>query len=274
MPTGDGDENPLLRELARRGVAARWQPWGQPPDDGQLVVLRATWDYADRLEPFLDWCATVPRLANPYKVVAGNLDKRYLAQLAAAGLPVIPTAVHEVGAELDVPAADFVIKPVVGAGSRGAGRFTARDAGEARAHLRELHARGLAALVQPYQASVDEQGETSLIFFHGRYSHAFTKGPMLKGGRVDTGTALYLEERLGPARPDADMIGVGAECLAAAAHEYGVTGEQLLYARVDMTRGRAGPELLELELAEPSLCLRFGGPAAYSTFADAIESLL
>ena len=98
--------NPGLREVTNRfavrmadvlaelGVAAEWVPWDDPDTDftaADLVVLRATWDYAARREEFLKWCDSVPGLVNPAPVARWNTDKSYLVDLAAQGVPVVPT---------------------------------------------------------------------------------------------------------------------------------------------------------------------------------------
>ncbi|MET9226640.1 hypothetical protein [Lentzea sp. NPDC003310] len=266
LPEGDGDEESLLAALARDGVDVAWQPWGTPVE-ADLVVLRATWDYTERLDDFLAWCGTVPALANPLPVVRWNTDKSYLAELAARGVPVVPTAVVEPGAEPSFPDGEFVVKPAVGAGSRGAGRFT--DHAAARAHLESL---GVKALVQPYQSSVDEHGETALVFFAGEYSHSFHKGPMLAQGLAEAESGLYVEERLAGIEPSARQVELAEQVLDVAAELLSVPRTGLLYARVDVVEGPDGsPLLLELELTEPTLGFKFTTEAAASRFAKAIQ---
>ncbi|WP_305789848.1 ATP-grasp domain-containing protein [Symbioplanes lichenis] len=283
LPEGDGDEAGLVEALRVHGLPARWQPWGDEMSTDTLVVLRATWDYPDRLDEFHRWCASVPHLANGSEVVRHNRDKSYLVSLAAAGVPVIPTrlvppgeqlapalaALDELTGRTDTAEGEIVIKPAVGAGSRGAGRFTAAQSDEAHAHLRRLHAAGSVALVQPYQRTVDEHGESALVYLAGRYSHAFTKGPMLQGGAVETDD-LYLSEKLSPASPGDSTRAVAEQALAATARELGIDVSALLYARVDIVTGADGPLVLEVELTEPSLGFAFGGAAALDRFAQAI----
>lgn len=270
LPEGDGDEAGLVEALAGHGVEARWEPWGGEVPADTLVVLRATWDYTDRPEEFHSWCAGVPRLANEHDVVLHNLDKSYLVGLGEAGVPVIPTLVVPPGSELPGLPGEIVVKPAVGAGSRGAGRFPADRVEQARDHLRSLHAAGSVALVQPYQPTVDEHGEQALVFLGGSYSHAFTKGPMLRGGVVDTGDELFLAEELTAADPDEATIDVATHALTETARRLGIAAEDLLYARIDLVRGAQGPLVLEVELTEPSLGFRFGGAAALDRFARAI----
>ncbi|MGZ5394630.1 MAG: ATP-grasp domain-containing protein [Mycobacterium sp.] len=254
LPQGDGDDAELVVALRRRGLHARWLSWDDPATlEADLVILRATWDYIDRLEEFLDWTTKVPNLANAPEVVAWNADKRYLADLAEAGVPVVPSRFLAPGERVSLPSGELVVKPAVGAGSVGAQRFS--DSDEALTHVAALHSDGRTALVQPYDERV-EQGETALVFLGGRQSHAFTKGPILPlpGSRPafdDSGT--YAEESLTPADPDFELWDVGQAALAAAAAHLGIDVAELLYARVDLIGGPTDPTLLELELVEPSL---------------------
>lgn len=267
LPEGDGDEAPLVAALRRDGVEAVWEPWGADVH-ADLVVLRATWDYPERLGEFLTWCDRVPVLANPAPVVRWNTDKSYLVQLAGLGVPVVPTAVVEPGEEPSFPDGEFVVKPAVGAGSRGAGRFT--DHADARAHLAAL---GVKALVQPYQSSVDANGETALVFFAGEYSHSFHKGPMLAQDATESESGLYLEEKLGGIEPTESQVAVANQVLDAAAELLALRRGDLLYARVDVVEGPGGePLLLELELTEPTLGFQHTGEEAASRLSAAIQA--
>ncbi|WP_006244784.1 ATP-grasp domain-containing protein [Mycolicibacterium tusciae] len=254
LPEGDGDDAELVVALRRRGLHARWLSWDDPATlEADLVILRATWDYIDRLDEFLDWTTKVPNLANAPEVVAWNVDKRYLADLAAAGVPVVPSWFFAPGEPVVLPSGELVVKPAVGAGSVGAQRFS--DSDDACAHVAALHSDGRTALVQPYDERV-EDGETALVFVGGRSSHAFTKGPILPppGSRPafdDSGT--YAEESLTPADPDFELWDLGHAALVAAASHLGIEVAELLYARVDLIGGPTDPKLLELELVEPSL---------------------
>ena len=254
LPEGDGDDADLIAALRQRGLHARWLPWDDPDTlDADLVILRATWDYIERLDDFMAWTTTVRGLVNAPEVVAWNTDKSYLLDLATAGVPIIPSQFIAPGERARVPEGEVVVKPAVGAGSVGAQRFA--DSDEASRHVAALHADGRTALIQPYDPRV-EQGETALVFLGGRQSHAFTKGPILPspGSRPafdDSGT--YAEESLAPAEPDFELWDVGHAALAAAAAHLGIDVAELLYARVDLIGDRSDPQLLELELVEPSL---------------------
>jgi glutathione synthase/RimK-type ligase-like ATP-grasp enzyme len=257
LPDGDGDDAGLIAALRTRGLHARWLSWDDPETrDADLVVLRATWDYADRHEEFLSWTRSVRNLINPPDLVAWNTDKHYLIDLEQLGVPVVPTRYFPVGQAVSVPAGEVVVKPAVGAGSQGAQRFA--DATAALAHAAALHAQGRPVLVQPYDRRIAD-GETALVFLNGEESHAFTKGPILPPpGRApefeETGT--FAAESLSPADPDDAVWEVGQQAVAAVTRMFDIDPGDLLYARVDVIGGSDDPRLLELELVEPSLGFR------------------
>lgn len=254
LPEGDGDDAGLVQALRDRGLFARWLSWDDPATlDADLVILRAAWDYIDRLDEFLAWTSRVPHLLNAPGVVAWNTDKRYLADLAAAGVPTVPSAFFVPGEAVRIPEGEVVVKPAVGAGSVGALRFS--DSIKAVAHAAALQAGGQTVLVQPYDPRVGD-GETALVFLRGEQSHAFTKGPMLPPpgeAPVFDESGTYAEERLRPAEPDFELWDVGHAALAAAAAHLGIETADLLYARVDVIGAADAPVVLELELVEPSL---------------------
>ncbi len=276
---GDGDDADLVATLRKRGLHARWLSWDDRETlDADLVILRATWDYVDRLDEFLAWTKRVRNLLNPPVVVAWNTDKRYLADLSTAGVPTLASRFFEPGKRVRLPDGEVVVKPAVGAGSAGAQRFT--DSDDARRHAAKLQLEGRTVLVQPYDPRV-EDGETALVFLGGQQSHAFTKGPILpppgdQPAFDNSGT--YAEESLKPADPDFELWDVGYQALAAAGAHLDIDPAELLYARVDVIGGASDPKLLELELVEPSLGWRQLDEAVRSRqqreFAVGVESAL
>jgi hypothetical protein len=256
LVSGDGDDDGLVAALRKRGLHARWLSWDDPGTlRADLVILRATWDYAERIDEFLAWTAAVPHLLNAPEVVAWNADKNYLLDLAGRGVPTIDSAVFGPKERVRLPTAtEVVVKPAVGAGSVGAKRFT--DHGAARDYASALQARGRSVLVQPHDKRVDQAGETALVFLGGKASHAFTKAAILPSDGQQVAldsTGAYAPEKLAPAEPDFEIWDVGFAALEAAAAQLGVSTRDFLYARVDVIGGIDDPRLLELELIEPSL---------------------
>ena len=262
IATCEGDVDPdspvLVDALSAEGVRASLVAWDDPRADWaayDLVVVRSTWDYTSRREEFLAWARGVARLENPYPVLAYSSDKRYLADLAARGWPVVPSLFCDVGANPRFPDGRFVVKPRVGAGSIDAERYAPGEESRARAHVAALHARGRHVVIQPYVESVDAVGERALVFVEGSLTHALTKGAMLAApaGERD---ALFRREQMSIATPEPDAVDLATRLLAA--EGYG----DLLYARVDLVATPDGWAVMELELVEPSLFLSFDDAAA------------
>ena len=273
LPDGDEDAPVLVDALARAGVKARWQVWNDPAADwsDDLIVVRSPWDYTDAPEQFLTWTRSVPNLANPARVIEWSTDKTYLAVLDSAGVPIVPSSFVRPGETAELPGdTEYVVKPTVGAGSRGAGRFAAGDTAAGRHHVQLLHHEGRTALVQPYLADVDHHGETALVYFDGEFSHAIGKGAMLPYGTVHPlgGYELYVEEQITERVPTEAELAVGGKAIALLRERF---GGDLLYVRVDLLPTPDGPLLGELELAEPSLFLSYC-PAAADRFAAAIAA--
>ncbi|MFC3449172.1 ATP-grasp domain-containing protein [Amycolatopsis speibonae] len=275
LPEGDGDEHAVPEALADLGFKTRWAAWDDTTVDfgaADIVVPRATWDYAERRDEFLSWAESVPTLANSAEVARWNTDKSYLAELGDAGVAIVPTTL--IAPEDDAPRwpkGDFVLKPAIGAGSRGAGKFTSGAA--AVAHLESLHAEGHTAVLQPYQSSVDTEGELALVYLGGVYSHAFSKAAML--GRELDESGLYVTEKLAPVQPAAKFRALAEDVLDATSALLGILRAELLYARVDLVAGPDGrPLLLELELVEPSLGFRQTDASAVWRFASAVRQQL
>lgn len=270
----DDDLPPLLDALRARGHVAEAVAWDDPTVSWSrfdLVLLRSTWNYTECPVEFLAWCERVAgstRLLNPPDLVRWNTDKRYLADLAEKGVPVI--AAHFL-APGDDPASfpthpEFVVKPCIGAGSRDTQRYTAPNRAAAVAHAKRLLDAGRHVLVQPYLDAVDTAGETALLFFAGRFSHAIRKGPLLQRDGAAT-AALFAPEAITPREPSSAEIEVAHRALAA------IPGGTPLYARVDLLPSADGPQLLELELTEPSLFFDHA-PGSAERFVAAIESTL
>ncbi|WP_291378918.1 hypothetical protein [Demequina sp.] len=256
LPTIDTDDALLSARLPGSEVVA-WEDetvaWG----DFDAVILRSTWNYTERLEEFLAWAErvdSVTRLFNPLSVVKWNTNKRYLAGLQQAGIPVVPTTYIAAGEEVpeQALAGHIVVKPTVGAGSSGAALIR-DDADSALAHVLSLHAQGHVAMIQPYLSHVDTHGETALIYVAGGFSHAARKAAILSRN-LEWSTGLYADEKIVPATATAAERELG-DRIVAMLPELAPGGEDVAYARVDLLPTDHGPVVLELELTEPSLFL-------------------
>lgn len=259
MPELDEDGPALIRALDDHDVSV------QVLDDEtvdwaafDLVVVRSTWDYAARRDEFLAWADSVPRLLNPAVVLRWNTDKHYLRELAAKGVPIVPTSWVRPGGDFQPPEHDFVVKPTVSSGARDAAAYRAGD-DAAAVLVRQIHDSGRTVMVQPYINAVDPEGETSLLFLDGQFSHAARKSALLAVGQGVDNT-INSRAFVNPCEATAEQLDLARRVLEQVPHE-------LLYARVDLM---PGPVLIELEITEPSLFLGHS-PGSAERFARAIE---
>jgi glutathione synthase/RimK-type ligase-like ATP-grasp enzyme len=270
-PSKDSDLPVLLRALEDAGAEAEAVFWDDPDADWasyDLTVIRSTWDYSWRAAEFTAWlerCAKATRLANPAGVVRWNADKRYLGDLAAAGVPVVATRYIAPGDFADLPADhEYVIKPTSGAGARYAARYAPDQHDTAVRHLAHLHEEGLTAMVQPYVTAIDTGGERALQFFGGRLLHASRKRAVLAPGTAFDADKVA-HPGLEPWAPTPAELAVAERALAAVPD-----ASELLYARVDLVEGEDGePRVMELELVEPNLFL-FLHPESVPRVVEAI----
>jgi glutathione synthase/RimK-type ligase-like ATP-grasp enzyme len=275
----DDDLPPLEAALRNKGadvIRAEWDDADAPWETFDIALVRSTWDYTQRLSEFLGWvtrASALTHLVNPPAVVRWNTDKHYLHDLANAGVTTVPSVFIEperdardgvIGFLAHHANAEFVVKPSVGAGSRDAQRYSRHQIDAATQHAQRLLDEHRSVLLQPYFDRVDEHGETALIFFAGKLSHAIRKGPLLRAHEAPT-RALFAQEHISARQPNREELRLAEKALSAIPFD-----QPLLYARVDLIQDPHGsPTLLELELTEPSLFFAFDAEAA-DRFADAI----
>ena len=271
LPGLSADDLLAVEELRRRGAEVEPAVWDDPGvrwSAYQRVVIRSCWDYHLRPEAFLGWLDEMERrrapLWNPASVVRGNVDKAYLADLAAAGLPVVPTVRLEKGEAADLAGlldergwTEAVVKPSVSASAFRTLRVGRGEAGASQEKLTALLASS-SALVQPFLPEVQTGGEWSLIFLGGEYSHAVLKKPKAGDFRV--------QQELGGS---VDSAVPSPELVVQARRVLETIPEPWLYARVDGVEIGGAFTLMELELIEPSLFL-VADERAPARFAEAI----
>lgn len=281
--SGDHDMTPLLKACAGERLDAEIRFWDDPLVDWSAydaVILRSPWDYHERLGAFLEWCETISKngvLHNPLSAVRWSLDKHYLADLASLGVPVVPTwylydsdtqDTLGIFLEANPEVFDFVIKPAIGCYSKGVKRFNRMQVEEAGNHIASLLARDGPVILQPYLKTVDHDGETNLIYFDGRFSHAIRKGALLNQNGIVNVPTNDFRSRCDSSPDERAVAEAALEATAAALW----LDRPLLYARIDLIRDDQGqPRLLELEIAEPSLSLQFADGGA-ERFAKAMAN--
>ena len=275
LPQLDVEDTPLVPALRESGIEGVPLTWNDPSVDWSgydMVVVRTTWDYSNKIAAFVAWIdrvAAARPLWNPASLIRWNTDKRYLRELAERGLPTVPTRWFDRGEAVDLARvleeegwAEAVLKPVVSAGARRTKLVQPDSVPEGARFLAEQLA-DRAMMVQPYVTEVSSIGELSLLYFNRTFSHAVRKIPALGDFRVQTehgGRVLSVI-------PTPEELAAGQRVLDA-------TGSDTLYARVDLLPSSEGElRLLELEVTEPSMFLRWDAEAP-ARFAAAIGARL
>ncbi len=264
------DDAIVIDELRGRGAHVEEIPWRRfdaAKGDWDVVVVRTTWDYQRHLDAFLAALADIEArglpLANTAAMVGWNARKTYLRELEARGVPIVPTTWGEGLDVADVRAlAPGVVKPIVSANAEDTFRLDGTLDDAFVAHVAGRFAKR-AWMAQPFVRSVLDEGEYSLFYFDGRYSHAIRKVPKSGDFRVqEEHGGLIRSITPEPAlREAADLV-------------LGALVDVPFQARVDLVRLDDGTlALMELEAIEPSLYFRTDSGAA-GAFADGLASWL
>ncbi|MBT0586829.1 ATP-grasp domain-containing protein [Alteromonas oceanisediminis] len=257
--------------------AANWrtaiESWRDPMVNWNaydVVLVRSPWDYQQDVDAFVQCLARIDSssatLENPLALMKWNIDKRYLRDLNAQGVPIVPTRWEEklekgmLHAAMSAFASDeLIVKPVVSANADFTYRLSNADISSEEPQLMAVFAQR-ALMLQPFLPSILSPGEYSLFYFDHDYSHAILKTPKHNDFRVQ-------EEHggsLSSVTPTPAMLEVAEKTLAA-------LPARALYARIDLIETAQGLAVMEVELIEPSLYFNMDDHSA-QRFADAFVS--
>jgi glutathione synthase/RimK-type ligase-like ATP-grasp enzyme len=254
----------MVHALSWSDASARWAAY-------DAVVVRSCWDYFLRADEFHAWLDRLERggarVMNDVRTLRWNADKTYLGELAERDVPIVPTrwltranAVSLGELRRLTGWAELVVKPTVSGGAHRTWRAPPDAEPLDEARLAAMIEEG-AVMVQPMLAEIARDGEWSLLFFAGRYSHAVLKRPRAGDFRVQREHGGSLE----PAEPSPAMVAAAKRVLDAIP----AGGEPPLYARVDGCVVDGELLLMELEVLEPELFLRCA-PEAPARLAEAL----
>jgi hypothetical protein len=242
---------PALNERGWEVKTVSWRDSSADWNDFEVTVIRTTWDYqrypADFISVLRDIEGSASHLENSLKTVKWNLDKRYLQDLATRGIPILPTLWDTIYSETELhvwfeklKTQEIIVKPTISATAEHTYRLAAYDPS-----LQPIFERQ-AFMVQPFLSAIVDEGEYSLFYFNGEFSHAILKKPKPSDFRVQ-------EEHGGiisPVAADMSLLDAGSAAMAC-------VDPVPLYGRVDLVRDSTGQWLImELELIEPSLYFR------------------
>ncbi|MEU4343065.1 hypothetical protein AB0H00_17600 [Nocardia sp. NPDC023852] len=264
----------LLAMVRSRGIDARFVVWTDPTADWttyDAVVAVGVWGYYQRYEQFLQWLSSMHHhgiaLWNTPSLIRWNSDKRYLRDLAARGVRIVPTEIIEPGSPVRLAElldaqrwTTVVVKPAISACAYRTFRTSRADADSHQAAL-ELILDSCAALVQPFFPEVSAEGEWTLCFFDEVLSHAVLKTPAPQEYRVQRrygGTSVL-------ARPPGWLVDHARAVLHA-------LPEPAVYARIDGVCRDREFYLMEAELIEPSWFFDTA-PDAMARYVDLLATL-
>ena len=242
-------------------------PWTRADDLAgfDLVLPLVAWGYHLQYDAWLAFLDRVDAsgvaMINPPALLRWNSDKAYLAELADAGVPTVPTLAVEACCDADLEEARrrfgsewLVIKPPVSASATGTHRLGPNDDLPADSRDRPM-------IVQPFIEEIGRTGEFSLMLFDGAFSHAVVKQPKTGDFRVQP----HLGGVTLPCTPPPGAERLAKQALAAAP-------ARASYARVDIVPDDEGVlRIMELELIEPALFLEHS-PDRGAAFTRAILS--
>ena len=276
-PDPTDDDRLFADALTARGSIVHAVPWSDPAAQWaayDAVIVRSCWDYFLRPEEFHAWLDGLERdgarVMNDVRTLRWNADKSYLGDLAARGIPIIPTrwlargssaSLSELRAETGW--SELVVKPTVSGGAHRTWRATPAAEATDQTRLAAMLRDG-AVMVQPLLEEIEREGEWSLLFFDGHYSHAVLKRPRSGDFRVQREHG----GSLAPGAPSRAVIEAAERALRGVPHD-----ERPLYARVDGCVVDGELLLMELELLEPELFLRCA-PEAPDRLADSLVARL
>jgi len=238
--------------------------------DYEAVIIRSPWDYQDDMESFLSVLSTIEqstaRLENSLNVVEWNINKSYLKSLAADNVTIVPTLWPETFDSKNIAeyfshfaTEQIVLKPRVSANADNTFWLTTENYQDKMADLSQAFA-SRELMVQPFMAAICQEGEFSLFYFNGKYSHTILKTPAQGDFRVQ-------EEHGGgllTVTPEPSLLVAANNTMQAISKLHG----ELLYARIDFVRHQDTFALMEAELIEPSLYFNMD-EAAPQRFVDA-----
>jgi len=257
-----------LKKLGWDVTTLSWRQTVRSWDDFEAVVIRTPWDYQESPDEFLAVLDEIEkssaRLENPLSIVRWNLDKGYLGEMESRGCRIVPTiwdgacAPDELARWQDhFGVRELIIKPTVSGTAMHTYRMSVLDP------VLEDVFKTRRFMVQPFMPNIIAEGEYSLFYFNGGFSHAINKSPKPADFRVQEEHGGIITSVV----PSNNLRRVSDQVLA-------TIGEPLLYARVDFVRDDEGKFcLMELELIEPALYLRTD-PRAPAAFANAINTCL
>jgi len=265
-------DNLLDAPLAQLGWETETISWRDKTidwDQFEVVIIRSPWDYQQHPSEFMEVLKTIEaskaRLENNFELVKWNFNKSYLMELETNGIEIVPTMwkrswqSNEIECYFEYYRTEqIILKPVISANADNT-YWLKKDDFQQQLEAMEASFSSIDYMVQPFMEAITNEGEFSLFYFGGEYSHCILKTPEKDDFRVqeEHGSSLKL------VKPEENLL----------AHANKVQQQlkpEPLYSRIDLVRTETGFALMEVELIEPSLYFNMD-PASPLRFALAFD---
>ena len=268
------EHDSVLQYLKDKGLDIHKEEWSDESVDWkqyQCIVLKSPWDYVAKTELFYSWLDKIQGLQilllNDANIVRWNSNKHYLQEIATAGLKVIPTKFLEKGTKFEAgkyfkefDTDRLIVKPCISGSSKNTFKVSAEDTSITSSIDKLLQRESM--MVQPFMQQINDEGEWSLLFFGGAFSHALLKTPLKDDFRSQTEFGGIVQGK----KPAPEVLNSASEYVDRFA-------KGCLYARVDGLIINGTFYLMELELIDPNLFL-FTCAAGYENYYTALNKLI
>lgn len=262
------DEQPFIQELKNQNIDFSWIVWNKKNIDWNQfdkVIIRTTWDYQSNYKQFLEVLSHIEQsqacLQNPLETIKWNVDKKYLFELQEAGINIIPTTIVD---EVDQTflrinnQKTMVLKPTVSASAYDTFKINESNLRENLPAIKETLQRKT-MMAQPFVSEIVTEGEYSLFYFKGRFSHAVCKKPKEGDFRSQEQYGSFVCS----ISPEQELLDIAKKLME-------LKCQELLYTRIDFVRYNGQFCIMEVELIEPSLYFMHSKHASHN-FIKAIK---
>lgn len=269
------DEHFLEQALHDKGYSFQWVQWKDTSvdwDSFDVALIRTTWDYSDYRSQFMEVLEKIEasscQLLNPLSIVKWNIEKTYLQSLQKQGVAVIPTQWfvwnqrQQIEQEIQALGGDhFVLKPQLSAGAKNTFLFKKEELKTLDQTFEVLENEKV--MLQPFMEAVASEGEYSAHFFKNEFSHCVLKTPKDKDFRSQEEFGSFVR-----------AVSLDSQQLQFCKEVLSHIQQPWLYARVDFINGSdKKPNLIELELIEPSLYFRYDEQSAHR-LVEALQQMI